>query len=131
MAKRRPQPEPIGEALRGRRVEILKKGLREMARHLDIAPAHLTDIENGRRNPSEELLVKMAVAYGVPEADLRAGFGRPEAIVSEVASESPVNAEKVPAFLRTARGLTPDQWDKLIEQAKRMSKGGEERAGER
>jgi hypothetical protein len=30
-------------------------------------------------------------------------------------------AEKVPEFLRTARNLTPEQWDKLIDQAKRMA----------
>lgn len=111
----------IGEKLRVQRVEVLEKGLREMARFLDIAPAHLTDIENGRRSPSEELLVKLAKAYKLPEPDLRSGFAKPETIVSELASESPIAAEKVPELLRSARGLTAEQWDRLIKQARKIS----------
>src|SRR5262245_40413736 len=100
MARRTPSATvPIGERLKTSRVDKCKKGLREMARELDIAPAHLTDIEHGRRSPSEELLVKIAKAYGLPEAELRAGFSKPEAIVEEVASESAVAANKVPEFL--------------------------------
>lgn len=35
--------------------------LREFAKKLgDISPAHISDIENGRRNPSDDLLHKMA-----------------------------------------------------------------------
>jgi transcriptional regulator with XRE-family HTH domain len=114
-------PGTIGERLRSHRVESLQKGLREMARHLNIAPAHLTDIENGRRSPSEELLLRIAKAYGMPEADLRAGFGKPASDVARLASESPTAATKVPEFLRTARGLSPDQWDRLINQARKMT----------
>lgn len=122
MAKRQSSTSlPIGERLRAKRVEALAKGLREMARFLDIAPAHLTDIENGRRNPSEDLLVRIAKAYQFPEADLRAAFAKPQSIVSEIASQSALAVEKVPELLRTARGLSADQWDRLIKQAKRIS----------
>lgn len=112
---------PIGERLRTQRTEVLGKGLREMARNLQVAPAHLTDIETGKRNPSEELLVRMASAYQLPEAELRAGFGKPDADVRELASETPLAAEKVPEFLRTARGLSAEQWDRLIRQARKMT----------
>lgn len=122
MAKRIPQPEPIGETLRRQRVEVLNFGLREMARLLDIAPAHLTDIEKGRRNPSEELLAPIARAYRVDIASLRAGWSKPEAIVKEVASQDAVTAAKVPELLRTAKGLAPEQWDKLIEAARKLSR---------
>ena len=44
---RKPPPTPVGDARGARRVDILKKGLREMAKLLNIAPAHLTDIEKG------------------------------------------------------------------------------------
>jgi len=111
--------QPIGDVLRARRVE-LNKGLRQMAAELGIAPAHLTDIEKGRRTPSEDLLLRIAKAYGIPVADLRAGWSRPDAVVAEVGSQDPVTAEKVPEFLRTARKLTTEQWDTLIEQARRM-----------
>ena len=120
------QPAPIGETLRIRRVEVLKKGLREMARLLDIAPAHLTDIEKGRRNPSEGLLRRISELYGIAEPELRAGWSKAERIVEEVANQDAMTAEKVPEFLRTARKLSSAQWDRLIGQARRMAsdKGG-------
>ena len=117
------QPPPIGETLRIRRVEALKKGLREMARLLDIAPAHLTDIEKGRRNPSDGLLKRIGDAYGIAEPELRAGWGKADGIVGEVATQDAMTAEKVPEFLRTARKLSPEQWDRLIGQARRMASG--------
>lgn len=113
--------EKLGAALRAHRVEKLGKGLRETAAKLGIAAPHLTDIEKGRRAPSEELLVKIARVYGIDEARLRAGWNKPEAVVGEVASQDPTTAAKVPEFLRTAKDLKPEQWDRLIKQAKKMS----------
>ena len=120
MAKRALTPQPIGERLRLKRVETLGKGLREMARALDIAPAHLTDIESGRRSPSEELMLRMATAYQVPEHELRSAFSKPDAIVHEIASESPTSSEKVPQLLRSVRGLSAEQYDRLIQQARKL-----------
>ena len=122
MSKIPPKP-PIGDLLRVRRIEVLKLGLRETARLLNIAPAHLTDIEKGRRNPSEDLLMRIVKVYRIDEAELRAGWSRPEAVVEEVASQDSVTAAKVPEFLRTARKLTPEQWDKVINQVRRMTDG--------
>lgn len=113
--------QPIGDVLRTQRMEVLHKGLREMAGELSIAPAHLTDLEKGRRTPSEGLLLRIAKAYRISEAVLRAGWSRAELIVNEIATQDKVTAEKVPEFLRTARKLTPEQWDKLIQQAGRMN----------
>jgi len=53
----------------GHRIHQLREekdlSLREFARQLgDISPAHISDIENGRRNPSDELLQKMARVLG-------------------------------------------------------------------
>lgn len=115
------RPQPIGETLRERRVGIMGKGLRETAALLDIAPAHLTDIEKGRRNPSEELLIRIARVYCVPEAALRAGWGKAETVVGEIASRTPTTAEKAPELLRAANNLAPEQWDALIAQAKSMA----------
>jgi transcriptional regulator with XRE-family HTH domain len=117
----RPDPAIIGEKLRTRRVEVLNKGLREMAKLLNIAPAHLTDIEKGRRSPSEELLLRIAEQYQVEEEDLRTAWAKADEIVKQVATQDGTTARKVPAFLRTARNLTPEQWDKLIKQAEKMA----------
>jgi len=123
LAKKNPlqSSQRIGDVLRKQRVEVLNKGLREMAKLLDIAPAHLTDLEKGRRTPSEELLVRMVKHYGIDEATLRAGWSKPKEIVGEIASQDATTAAKVPELLRTARRLSPSQWDSLIEQARRMS----------
>ena len=126
MAPRKPtnNPPTIGEILRTRRVDVLNKGLREMARLLNIAPAHLTDIEKGRRSPSDALLMRIAQQYQVDQADLRTAWDKAEDIVGEVATQDGTTARKVPEFLRTARNLSSEQWDKLISQAKRMSDTG-------
>lgn len=122
MAKRPANPNlPIGEKLRRRRVETLGRSVRDMAKALDTSPIHISDIETGKRTPSEDLLMRMADAYGIPEPELRAGFARADAIVTEIATESATAAEKVPQFLRTARGLNAEQWDKLIKQARKIS----------
>lgn len=113
--------QQVGQSLRKQRVEVLNKGLREMAKLLDIAPAHLTDLEKGRRTPSEELLMRMVKQYDIDEATLRSGWSKPDEIVSEVASQDATTAAKVPELLRTARRLSPSQWDTLIDQARRMT----------
>lgn len=126
-----PGSAPIGERLRYRRVEVHQRSIRDFAKLLGCAPIHLSDIETGKRSPSEELLLRLAKVYGMTESELRAGFARPDAVVAEVASESAVAAEKVPEFLRTARGLTAQQWDQLIDQVKKISKkppGGSKKA---
>jgi len=127
MTKARVNQEPIGDTLRRQRVEVLGRGLREMAGMLDIAPAHLTDIEKGRRTPSEELLLRIVMQYRIDEATLRSGWSRAEAIVREVATSSPTTAAKVPTLLRAAQNLSSQQWDALIEQARSMAK--EKRGG--
>ena len=122
MAKRKPiETMPIAERLRHQRVEVLDKSLRDVAKVLATSPIHVSDIETGKRTPSEDLMVRIAQVYGIPVAELRVGFARPDAIVTEVATESPVAAKKVPEFLRTARGLSTEQWDKLIKQAKKLT----------
>lgn len=119
----KPAPATIGDALRARRVDVLKKGLREMAKLLNIAPAHLTDIEKGRRSPSDALLIRIATQYQIDEADLRAAWAKAEGIVGQIATQDGTTARKVPEFLRKARNLSPEQWDKLIRQAEKMSSG--------
>lgn len=130
MAKKTTSDAPIGEILRKRRLEVVKKGLREMARLLNIAPAHLTDIEKGRRNPSDELLKRIIKTYGIDEAVLRSGWNKAEAIVDEVANQNSMTAAKVPVLLRKARNLTSQQWDALIQEAERMAGGKPRKAGD-
>lgn len=63
--------ESIGERVRAERL-ARGMGLREVARHALIAPAFLTDIEAGRRNPSAKVMSRLATVLGVPLAELEA-----------------------------------------------------------
>jgi transcriptional regulator with XRE-family HTH domain len=117
----KPPSEPIGDILRRQRVEELGLGLRDMAKVLKVAPAHVTDLELGRRTPSEDLLRRIAEAYRIDIAVLRAGWQKPDEVVKQVATQDATAAAKVPEFLRTARDLSPEQWETIIKQAKRMT----------
>lgn len=118
---RQPDLPPIGETLRERRVAVMNKSLRETAKLLDIAPAHLTDIEKGRRNPSQDLLLRIAKVYNIDEATLRAGWGKAQTVVGQIASKNPTTAAKAPELLRAASDLSAEQWDKLIAQARSLA----------
>lgn len=67
----------LGERIRELR-EALDYSLREFAKRLDnLSPAHLSDIELGRRYPSFELLKKIAENLLVPVEELEKLDSRP------------------------------------------------------
>jgi len=65
----------------GERIRELREGadfsLREFARLLKISAAFLSDIELGRRFPSDDLLARLAKRLGTTEDDLREFDSRP------------------------------------------------------
>ncbi len=65
----------LGDVLREARVAT-DVSLRELARRLDIAPSYLSDIENDRRVPAEDVLRAMGEHLGLDFADLMARAGR-------------------------------------------------------
>lgn len=50
--------------------------LRELARRLEVTPSYVSDIENDRRTPSEDVLRKISVELNLPLEDLVARAGR-------------------------------------------------------
>jgi transcriptional regulator with XRE-family HTH domain len=67
----------FGDFVRERR-DACDMSLREFAKKLGgVSPAHISDIENGRRHPSEELLKKMAHLLGVSVQELLKHDSRP------------------------------------------------------
>ena len=62
--------EGIGPYIRKRRDE-LDLSLRELAKRLDCSPAFISDIELGRRHPSDKVLVEIAKILKVKADDLR------------------------------------------------------------
>ncbi|GMV23992.1 MAG: hypothetical protein AMXMBFR58_00230 [Phycisphaerae bacterium] len=126
MAKRpiQPVPQPIGEVMRHKRIEVLGKGLREMAAILGIAPAHMTDIEKGRRTPSEPLLARISEAYKIDIAELRVGWLKMHEDVKLSVTKNVTANAKAPEFLRAASELSAEEWDSLIARAKQLAKDG-------
>jgi transcriptional regulator with XRE-family HTH domain len=67
----------LGDKLRGLR-ENRDLSLRELAKKLEgVTAAHLSDIEFGRRYPSDDLLKKLARFFEVSESELRELDPRP------------------------------------------------------
>lgn len=62
--------EGIGPFIRKRRDE-LDLSLRELAKRLDCSPAFISDIELGRRHPSDKVLIEIAKILKVKVEDLR------------------------------------------------------------
>jgi transcriptional regulator with XRE-family HTH domain len=65
----------LGEGLRCKRVEM-DISLRDLAKKLGLAPSYLSDIENDRRVPSEEVLQRLATELKLKFDDLMARAGR-------------------------------------------------------
>lgn len=68
--------EGIGPFIRRRRDE-LDLSLRELAKKLDCSPAFISDIELGRRHPSDKVLAEIARVLEVKLDDLRKMDVRP------------------------------------------------------
>jgi transcriptional regulator with XRE-family HTH domain len=68
--------EGIGPFIRKRRDE-LDLSLRELAKKLDCSPAFISDIELGRRHPSDKVLIEIARILKVKTEDLRKMDVRP------------------------------------------------------
>jgi transcriptional regulator with XRE-family HTH domain len=66
----------IGPFIRKRRDE-LDLSLRELAKKLDCSPAFISDIELGRRHPSDKVLIEIAKILKVKADDLRKMDVRP------------------------------------------------------
>lgn len=64
----------MGEVIREARVA--RGSLRESAKKLDITPSYMSDIENDRRVPAEEVLRNIAQLLGLDFDDLMARAGR-------------------------------------------------------
>ena len=108
---------PLGDRLRQLRDEK-DLSLRELARHLEGgSAAHLSDIEFGRRLPSENLLRQLAAKLGVEYEELEALDARPPVEALKRRSEQD------PAFgfaLRrmVEQDIKPEELLKFLEERK-------------
>lgn len=110
--------DTLGDKIRSLR-DLHDLSLREFARKLgNVTAAHISDIENGRRNPSPELLSKIAkvlmvsgeeleqLGAGLPIHELRVAIRREPALgfaLRKVAEEG-ISAEELLDFTRNRKG---------------------------
>ncbi len=99
------RPRSLGESLREARAE---KGLslRGLAGQMDITPSYLSDIENDRRVPAEEVLQTLASKLDLDFDDLMAQAGRFGEEAEQFAKERPV---AVKLFRRLANANPSDE----------------------
>lgn len=93
--------------------------LRDLAKQVGVSAPFLTDVEQGRRYPSDDTLDKMAVALRTELNDLKTHDTRPPA--KELTELSDQNINYAFAFRRVVQhvknhGLSPEEIIRRIEQ---------------
>ncbi len=109
----------LGGRIRERRVE-LGLSLRELARRRDITPSYLSDIENDRRVPAEEVLRAIGKELDLAFDELTGLAGRIDQQTEEYLRRQPTAAT---LFRRMReRGMGQADIEKLIEDVDRRGK---------
>jgi transcriptional regulator with XRE-family HTH domain len=106
----------LGDVLRQARLDK-DLGLRELARHLDKSPSYISDIENDRRVPSEEVLAALAKLLGLDFEQLMALAGRLGAETRRLVERSP----EAVALFRKISSLRPDQLRRITQTVDEIS----------
>ena len=110
----------LGEKIRELRVER-DISLREFARDLDVSAAFLSDIELGRRFPSDELLTSIARKLRTPLDEFRALDNR--ASMDELRRRATVDPQYAFALRKMVeKNLTPNEIIDLVNQARGENK---------
>jgi transcriptional regulator with XRE-family HTH domain len=101
-----------------RRVREEKEiGLREMAKKMDVSPTYISKVERDEFAPPAEDRVKaIAVILDLDPDDLLARAGRVSSDISGIIRRQPV---ALAALLRTTAGMSADDIDRLVLQAKK------------
>jgi transcriptional regulator with XRE-family HTH domain len=113
----------LGDRIRELR-EAKDLSLREFAVKLKLSPAFVSDVELGRRYPSDTVLAKMARTLGTALEGLKSYDTRPS--VSELKRRAYADPAWGFAFRRVVEsGLTPDELLKLANSKKHRPKESE------
>ena len=109
----------------GQRIRELREdrdlSLRELAQKLDLSPAFVSDIELGRRYPSEEVFIKMAKMLGVSADELRTYDPRaPLEDLKQISAKDPAFA----VALRKIKKLSAEELESLIKKVSDKGKKG-------
>lgn len=110
--------EKFGAFIRRER-EAKGFSLREMAKKIKVSPTFLSKVETEDWKPGEEKLRKIAEVIGCDADDLMARAGRVPTELSEIIKQSP-HRHQMTALLRTAKGFTAEEMEKLVSQARKI-----------
>jgi transcriptional regulator with XRE-family HTH domain len=115
----------LGQKIRERREE-LDLSLREFAKKLDCSPPFISDVEHGRRFPSDGVLEEMARLLKLDLAELKRHD--PRAPLDEIKRMTEQDPGYAFAFRTLVeKKLTPDELVKLANKARPPPKGGEKK----
>lgn len=116
----------LGEKIKELREEK-HLSIRELGRRTDVSGMHISNIEKGKVNASSGLVTKIADAL---EANVDELLHLAERLDPEVVNVIQKNPLAVPSFLRSAKDLSPKEWEKMQEFLDKM-KGGKKPTGKR
>ena len=115
-----PKQESFGALVRRLREE--RYGLREFARMLGLSATYLSKIERDEMPPpSEERIKEIARLLEQDTDEMLALAGRVASDLGVIIRERP---REMADFLRTARGLGPEEIRRFAEEARKQKSGG-------
>ena len=95
-----------------------KMGVRKLGRAVDVTGMHISNLEKGKSAPSAELVLKLAEALEANADELLYLADQVSPEVVDVIHQNPL---AIPNFLRSAKNLTPEQWEMLQQQVEEMT----------
>ena len=110
----------LGETIKALRDEK-RLSMRGLAKAVDVSPMHISNIEKGFTKGSSELIAKIARAL---ETDVDSLLHIADRVDPEVVEVIQQNPQAVPSFLRSAKDLSADDWEKMQAYLEKLKKGG-------
>jgi transcriptional regulator with XRE-family HTH domain len=107
----------------GKKIKELREekriSIRELGRRTDVTGMHISNLEKGKVNASPELVSKIATTLDANMDELLHLANRVDPEVVDVIQKNPI---AVPSFLRSAKDLSPEQWQKMQKYLDAMKK---------
>jgi transcriptional regulator with XRE-family HTH domain len=113
----------FGETIK--QLRLKRFGLREFAKRVGISATYLSKMERGLDPPPvEEKIIRMAEVLEADPNKLLALAQKLPPDFKKAFTKNRTYTSKLPEFLRTVaeRNLTPEEWEELIEKARRKTK---------
>lgn len=92
--------------------------LRQVAEKVDVSWVQISNFENDRAKPTQEVVLQLAELFDYDPDKLLARAELVDPELEEIIRKRPT---AVPDFLRSARNLTIEQWQELQKKAETMN----------